>query len=181
MRGAHGASAVTNGAGTTLAADNLDTGLACVQVVDMTLPVAFGAGLLGAGPRQAGLPQRHGCRRCIDRYRSIGTGPRPGIVHYTHLTLPVRVGARRNHTGKNPLALWRGRPLIAVAGRMAPSFSIGTLSLHVAQYAPCERVARKPRDTAPQLDHGFHHRRAAAPSAFDYHVPPPTVFQHGRH
>jgi hypothetical protein len=28
---------------------------------------------------------------------------------------------------------------------MAEAFAIGTLSLHVAQYAPCERVSRRPR------------------------------------
>jgi hypothetical protein len=42
-RGAHGARAGTDGAGNTLAADNLDTGLARVQVIDMTLPMAFRA------------------------------------------------------------------------------------------------------------------------------------------
>ena len=41
-RGAHGARAGTDGAGNTLAADNLDTGLARMQVIDMTLPTAFG-------------------------------------------------------------------------------------------------------------------------------------------
>ena len=67
-RGAHGAGAGTDGAGHTLAADNLDTGLACAQVIDITLPMTFRAGLLGARPRQARLPQRLGRRRCIDRY-----------------------------------------------------------------------------------------------------------------
>jgi len=32
-------------------------------------------------------------------------------------------------------------------------------------------------EATPQLDHRFQHRRAAAPSAFDCHVPPPIVFQ----
>jgi hypothetical protein len=35
--------------------------------------------------------------------------------------------------------------LIAVADRVAVWLSIGALSLQVAQYAPCERVSRKPR------------------------------------
>jgi hypothetical protein len=47
--------------------------------------------------------------------------------------------------GKNLPKLSRGQPRIVVAGGMADWRSIGTLSLHVAQYAPCQRVARKPR------------------------------------
>jgi hypothetical protein len=35
--------------------------------------------------------------------------------------------------------------LIAVPDRVAVWFSVGALSLQVAQYAPCERVSRKPR------------------------------------
>jgi hypothetical protein len=66
-------------------------------------------------------------------------------LHYTHLTPPVLAGAKRNHTGKNRLRLWRERLLVAIDGRMAAGFSIGTPSLHVAQYAPCERVLRKSR------------------------------------
>jgi hypothetical protein len=60
------------------------------------------------------------------------------------LTPPDRVGARRNHIGKNPLRLWRGRLLIAIDGRMAAGFSMGALSLHAAQYAPRERVSPQP-------------------------------------
>jgi hypothetical protein len=53
-RGAHAALTGTDGAGDALAADNLDTGLARVQVIDMTLAVTFPAGLLNAGsPRLA--------------------------------------------------------------------------------------------------------------------------------
>jgi hypothetical protein len=137
-RGAYGALAGTDGAGDTLAADNLDTGLARVQVVDMTLAVTFRAGFLGARPRQARLPQSDGRRRGID-------GQWPGIVDYTHWEPPGRAEAARNHTGKNPLRLWRGRPLIAIDRPMVGWFSIGTLSLHVGQYVPCERASRKPR------------------------------------
>src|ERR1700677_1450498 len=58
---------------------------------------------------------------------------------------PDRTGAPRNHTGRNPPTLLRGRALILVGGRGADGVSTGALSLHVAQYAPCERVSRKPR------------------------------------
>jgi hypothetical protein len=51
----------------------------------------------------------------------------------------------RNYIGKNPLRLGRGRLLIVIGGRMVVWFSIGTLSLHVGQYPPCERVSRKLR------------------------------------
>jgi hypothetical protein len=103
----------------------------------VTLAVTFRAGLLGARPRQARLPQRHGCRRGIG-------GHWPGIAGYTHSTPPDRAGVTRSHIDKNPLRPGRSRPLIAVAGRLVAWFSIGTLSLHVGQYPPCERVSRKP-------------------------------------
>jgi hypothetical protein len=118
--------------------DNLDTRLARVQVIDMTFPVTFQAGLLGAGPRKARLPQRHGGWRC-------DAGHRPGIADYTGSTPPDWAGATRSHIGKNSLRLGRGRPLIAIDGRMVVWSFIGTLNLHVAQYAPSEQVARKPR------------------------------------
>jgi hypothetical protein len=144
-RGAHGTLAGTDGAGNTLAADNLYTGLARVQIVDMTLAVTFRAGFLGARPRQARLPQRRRHRRCSVRYPRTVAGHGPRRADCTHSTPPNRADATRNHIGKNPLRLGRGRPLIATDGRMAAWFSIGTLSLHVAQYAPCERISRKPR------------------------------------
>jgi hypothetical protein len=58
---------------------------------------------------------------------------------------PDRAPVTRNPIGKNPLRLVRGRPLIAVADRVADGVSLGVLSLHVAPYAPCELVSRKPR------------------------------------
>jgi hypothetical protein len=116
-----------------------------VQVVDIMLAVTFRAGFLGARPRQGCMLQRQGRRRGIDRYPRSVAGYWPGIAHYTHLIPPDRAGARRNHSGKYPLQLCRGRSLIAIDGRRAAGFSIGTLSLHVAQYAPCERVSRTPR------------------------------------
>jgi hypothetical protein len=111
----------------------------------MTRAVTFRAGLLGARPRQVRLPQRHGRRRRIDRCPRSVAKYWQGGAHYTHLAPSDRAGARRNHSGKNPLRLCRGRPLIAIGGRTAAGFSIGTLSLHVAQYAPCERVSRRQR------------------------------------
>ncbi len=66
-RGAHPALTGTDGACDTLAADNLDTGLARVQVIDMTLAVTFRAGLLDTRPRQARLLQRSHHRRCRAR------------------------------------------------------------------------------------------------------------------
>jgi hypothetical protein len=104
---------------------------------DMTLAMTFGTGLVGARPLQGRLWQGHGRRRGID-------GHRPGIMDYTHSTPFDWAGATRNHIGKNPLRLGHGRLSIAIDGRMAAWVSIGTLSLHV-QYAPCERVSRKPR------------------------------------
>jgi hypothetical protein len=130
---------------TTVAADNLDAGLARVEIINMTLPMAFRAGLLRTRPRQARLPQRHGLWRSIDRYRRTVAGHWPGIADYTHPTPPDRAGATRNHIGKNPLRPECGRRLIAIGGRTAAGFSIDTLNLQVAQYPPCERVSRKPR------------------------------------
>jgi hypothetical protein len=66
------------------------------------------------------------------------------MVDYTHSTPPDRAGATSNHRGKNPLTLERGRPLMAIDGPLMPWFSIGRLSLHIAQYAPFERLSRKP-------------------------------------
>jgi hypothetical protein len=150
-RCAHGARAGTDGAGDTLAADNLDTGLARVQVIDMPLAVTFRAGLLGARPRQARLLQRHGRRRCIIRYPGTVARHGPKRAHYTHSVPPDQPGARRNHIGKSPLTLGRDRPLIAIGGRIAAAFLIDPLNLHVAQYAPCERVSRKPRRSRRSL------------------------------
>ena len=39
----------------------------------------------------------------------------------------------------------RSRPLLTADCRTVAWFSIETLSLHVGQYLPCERVSRKPR------------------------------------
>jgi hypothetical protein len=93
--------------------------------------------------------QRSGRRRprgflvCDAGLRSASS--RTPVLVYTHLTPPDRAGSTRNHSGKNPLKLRRGRPLVAAAGRMPAWISIGTLSWHAAQYAPCERVSRRPR------------------------------------
>ena len=143
-RGAHAALTGTDGACDTLAADNLDTGLARVQVMDVTLAVTFRAGLLNARPRQARLLQRCHHRRCrADTPESEPPGP--GRADYIHWAPPDRTGVRRRHIGKNPLTLWPGRPWIAIGGRMIAAFSIGTLRLHVAQYPPCELVSWKPK------------------------------------
>jgi hypothetical protein len=72
-------------------------------------------------------------------------GHRPRAADYTHSTPPDRAGATCTHIGKNPLKLGRRRPPNAIDGPIVGQFSIGTLSLHVAQYAPCKRVSRKPR------------------------------------
>jgi hypothetical protein len=111
----------------------------------MTLPMAFRASLLGARPRQARLPQRRRRGHCVVRYSRTMAGDWPGIVGYTHSTPSDLAGATRDHIGKNPRRHGRGRPLIAIDGRMAASSSTGMLSLHVAQYTPCERVSPKPR------------------------------------
>lgn len=50
-RDPHAALTATDRAGDPLAADNLDAGLAGVQVIDMALAVTFRADLLDARPR----------------------------------------------------------------------------------------------------------------------------------
>jgi hypothetical protein len=111
----------------------------------MPLAVTFRANLLGARPRQARLLQRHRRQRWIVRYPRTVAGHGPKRARYTHSAPPDLPGARRNHIGNNPLTLGRDRPLIAIGGRMAAAFSIVPLNLHVAQYAPCARVSRKPK------------------------------------
>ena len=99
------------GAGNTLAADNLDTGLVGVQVVDIALAVTFWAGLLGARPRQRSLRQRLGrwCR--VDRHAGIVTGsescgkrimhriedhPAVGVIASDQLQLRITASAYRS-------------------------------------------------------------------------------------
>jgi hypothetical protein len=72
-----------------------------------------------------------------------GHGPKG--ARYIHSEQPDRPNARRNHIGKNPLTLGRDRLLIATGRRMPAAFSFDPLNLHVAQYARCERVSRKPK------------------------------------
>lgn len=125
QRGAHAAGAGTDRAGDTLATDHLDTEVARVKVIDVTVAMAFRAGLLGARPCQACLPHRRGRRRRTGRNPGTGAGPGPRRADYGHSTPPDRAGARRGHRGGTPPR----RSVITVSTIVAPPHRLHAIAM----------------------------------------------------